>query len=142
MNESKPRRRWLASFGAAGAATTILVLMPNAETPPRTTRPEAVVSAPATTAGSEPSVLAPATTASLAPPHDGTPSTVDAEPGDPLAQLAAEDAEWVLDRVARTESARVLEDDERHRLVTQLVSIRMHDIIERTEPLVSEQVTP
>jgi hypothetical protein len=86
--------------------------------------------------------LAPATTASLARPHDGNASTVDAEPADPLAQLAAEDAEWVLDRVARTESARALDDEERRRLVAQLVSIRMHDIIERTEPLVGEQVTP
>lgn len=59
----------------------------------------------------------------------------DAAPSDPLEALLPEDAEWVLDAVARAESVRTLSHEERRELVAQLASIRMHDVLERTEPL-------
>lgn len=54
---------------------------------------------------------------------------------DALTTLPPEDAEWVLDAVARAEQARELSVEERRELTAQLVSVRMHAVLERTEPL-------
>jgi hypothetical protein len=57
---------------------------------------------------------------------------------DPLEPLLPEDAEWVLDAIARTESVRALSNEERRALTAQLVSVRMHAVLERTEPLATD----
>lgn len=69
-----------------------------------------------------------------------TPAPAPVEPTivDPLTTLPPEDIEWVLDHVERTESVRELDEAQRARLIAQLVSVRMHDVIERTEPYVAE----
>ena len=62
------------------------------------------------------------------------PTAVTPAPVEPLATLPPEDADWVLDHVERAESVRVLDDAQRARLIAQLISVRMHDVAERTEP--------
>lgn len=60
-----------------------------------------------------------------------------------LAALPPEDVEWVLDAVARTESVRQLSAPEREALIAQLSSVRMHAVLERTEPMAVEpEVVP
>lgn len=60
-----------------------------------------------------------------------------------LAALPPEDVEWVLDAVARTESVRQLSEPEREALIAQLSSVRMHAVLERTEPMaVAPEVQP
>jgi hypothetical protein len=57
--------------------------------------------------------------------------------------LPPEDAEWVLDAVARTGQARELSAEQRRELTAQLVSVRTHAVLERTEPLaVAPQESP
>jgi hypothetical protein len=55
-----------------------------------------------------------------------------------LAGLPPEDAEWVLDAVARTESARALSERDREALIAQLSLVRRHAVLERTEPMAVE----
>lgn len=55
-----------------------------------------------------------------------------------LAGLPPEDAEWVLDAVARTESARALSEQDREALIAQLSLVRRHAVLERTEPMAVE----
>ena len=54
---------------------------------------------------------------------------------DALAGLPPEDVEWVLDRVERTQSVRALSAAERLQLMSELASIRMFAVLERTEAM-------
>lgn len=64
--------------------------------------------------------------------HDETRDSAIAEA---LAPLPPEDAEWVLDEAERYRAARAMDDQAMAELVAQLASVRMHDVIERTEPM-------
>lgn len=101
---------------------------------------EKVGAATARGPGAAPPVGAPGT--ALAVPEgarEAAPSAAEAG----LAALPPEDVEWVLDAVARTESARELSEQDREALIAQLSSVRMHAVLERTEPMaVAPEVLP
>lgn len=64
-----------------------------------------------------------------------TSDTITDAIADALAPLPIEDAEWVLDEAARYQAAREMKEGEVEALIAQLASVRMHDVIERTEPM-------
>ena len=55
-----------------------------------------------------------------------------------LETLPAGDARWVLDEVERTLSIRALDGEQQRRLVEQLVSVRTHEVLARTESYAGE----
>jgi hypothetical protein len=111
------------AIAAAAAAGAIVLLSRGA--PPGPGR--AVPSSPPAGAPLAMTAPAPLAAASAAPAASPEP--------DPLASLPPEDAEWVLDLVGRAEQVRALDPEERRELIAQLVSVRTHAVLERTEPL-------
>ena len=83
---------------------------------------------------------------SVARSDEGPEAHSATEPMDPeiiaLAGLQPEDVEWVLDRVERTQSVRTLTDAERLQLMSELASIRMFTVLERTEEMSPREEMP
>jgi hypothetical protein len=122
--ETMPSKLLILTTAAAAAVAIVVATRgaPPAPVPPVSS------SAPARPAPAALSVPVPVPAA--APVPAPAPSVPDA-----LTTLPPEDAEWVLDAVARAEQARELSVEERRELTAQLVSVRMHAVLERTEPL-------
>lgn len=133
---------WLLAIAAVG----VVVLGARREQPSEARREQP--SAPEDKAGAAtargpggaPAVGAPGSALAVAEGARGA-----AAPGEEagLAALPPEDVEWVLEAVARTESVRQLSEPERAALIAQLSSVRMHAVLERTEPMaVAPEVQP
>ena len=83
---------------------------------------------------------------SVARSDEGPEAHSATEPMDPeisaLAGLQPEDVEWVLDRLERAQSVRVLTEQERMQLMSELASIRMFAVLERTEDMTPREEMP
>lgn len=133
---------WLLAVAAVGGVVLgARRVQPREEASDAPTPPEENVGvATAGGPGAAPAVGAPGS--ALAVPEAARGAAAPGEEGG-LAALPPEDVEWVLDAVARTESVRQLSAPEREALIAQLSSVRMHAVLERTEPMAVEpEVVP
>ncbi len=100
--------------------------------------PQAVAARPVNSSGDRTASAPSAAAAESSTPGAAAAAAAAPADADPLTALPPEDAEWVLEEVARTEQARALSAQEQRELTAQLASVRMHAVLERTEPMAVE----